>query len=156
EALRLLHGALGDRAPVSVREDTAVLPDGATPRWSPGTVPVGFDDDIIAAADGEELTRALIAKGMVPGCTPVGWTSVGGDLYAQTVAAGWVLGDFKPLPGTLSADLRREVDAETRVAWRKLKALPRAEQLARINAARTAGHSCEGDAFDALNGGTSR
>ncbi|MFB8774254.1 hypothetical protein [Streptomyces broussonetiae] len=156
EALRLLHDALGDRAPVSVREDTAVLPDGATPRWSPETVAVGFDDDIIAAADGEELTRALIAKGMVPGCTPVGWTSVGGDLYAQTVAAGWVFGDFKPLPGTLSADLRREVDAETRPVWRELKALPRTEQLARINAARTAGHSCEGDAFDALNGGTSR
>lgn len=156
EALRLLHGALGDQAPVSVRENAAVLPKGSTPRWSRTTVLLDFDDDIIATATGEELTRALVAKGMVPGCTPVGWTSVGGDLYAQTVAAGWVLGDLRSLPGTLSAGLRREVDAETRTAWKRLKALPRADQLARINAMRAAGHSCKGDAFDALTGGASR
>ncbi|MFI1730088.1 hypothetical protein ACH40E_12795 [Streptomyces acidicola] len=156
DALRLLHGALGGQAPVSVREDTAVLPDGSTPQWSRETVLLDFDDDIVAAAKGEELTRALIAKGMVPGCTPVGWTSVGGDLYAQTVAAGWVLGDLKALPGTLPAGLRREVDAETRPVWKELKALPRAEQLSRINAMRAAALSCEGDAFEALNGGASR
>ncbi|NUU22063.1 MAG: hypothetical protein HOV68_11205, partial [Streptomycetaceae bacterium] len=156
EALRLLHSALGERAPVSVRENTAVLPEGTTPRWSAETVLLDFDDDIVAAAKGEELTRSLIAEGMVPDCTPVGWTSVGGDLYAQTIAASWVLGDFKPLPGTLSEKLRREVDAETRAVWRELKALAPAEQHRRINAARAAAHSCEGDAFDALNGGKSR
>ncbi|MBA2806331.1 hypothetical protein E0500_002355 [Streptomyces sp. KM273126] len=156
EALRLLHGALGGQAPVSVRENTAVLPDGSTPQWSRETVLLDFDDDIVAAAKGEELTRSLIAKGMVPGCTPVGWASVGGDLYAQTVAAAWVLGDLKALPGTLPASLRREVDAETRPVWKELKALPRAEQLSRINAMRAAALSCEGDAFEALNGGASR
>lgn len=115
-----------------------------------------FDDDIIAAAKGEELTRALIAKGMVPGCSPAGWSSFGNDEFAQTVAVGWVLGDLRPLPGTLSAGLRREVDAETRPVWKELKALPRAEQLSRIDAMRTAAFSCEGDAFDALSGGASR
>ncbi|MPY52867.1 hypothetical protein [Streptomyces acidicola] len=156
EALRLLHGALGGQAPVSVRENTALLPDGSTPQWSRETVLLDFDDDIVAAAKGEELTRALIAKGMVPGCTPVGWAGVGGDLYAQTVAAAWVLGDLKALPGTLPASLRREVDAETRPVWKELKALPRAEQHSRINAMRAAALSCEGDAFEALNGGASR
>ncbi|MFH0176540.1 hypothetical protein [Streptomyces cacaoi] len=155
EALRLLHGALGSQAPVSVRENTAVLPDGSTPQWSRKTVLFDFDDDIIAAAKGEELTWALIAKGMVPGCTPVGWSGFGGDEFAQTVAVGWVLGDLRPLPGT-PASMRREADAETRPVWKELKALPRAEQLSRINAMRAAGISCKGDPFDALKGGTSR
>jgi hypothetical protein len=156
EALRLLHGALGSQAPVSVRENTAVLPEGSTPRWSRKTVLFDFDDDIIAAAKGKEVTWALIAKGMVPGCTPTGWSGFGTDEFAQTVAVGWVLGDLKPLPGTLSAGLRREVDTETRPVWKELKALPRAEQLSRINAMHTAALSCKGDAFDALKGGASR
>ncbi|WP_371667149.1 hypothetical protein OG985_05790 [Streptomyces sp. NBC_00289] len=155
EALRLLHGALGGQAPVSVRENTAVLPDGAMPRWSRTTVLFDFDDDIIAAAKGRELTWALIAKGMVPGCTPVGWSG-SGDGVAQTVAAGWVLGDLKSLPGTQSAGLGREVDAEARPIWAKLRTLPRAEQLSRINAMRAAALSCEGDVYDALKGGASR
>jgi len=114
-----------------------------------------FDDDIVAAAKGEELTRALIAKGMVPGCTPVGWSGFGGDEYAQTVAVAWVLGYLKPLGGT-SARMRREVESETRPVWKKLKALPGAEQLSRINAMRAAALSCEGDPFEVLSGGSSR
>ncbi|MFI0539569.1 hypothetical protein ACH3VS_11875 [Streptomyces sp. WSLK1-3] len=155
EALRLLHGALGDQAPDSVRENTAVPPEGSTPRWSRKTVLIDFDDDIVAGAKGKELTRALIAKGMVPGCTPVGWSGFGGDEFAQTVAAAWVLGDLKPLAGT-SASLRGTVEAETRPVWKKLQALPRAEQLSRIKAMRTAALSCEGDPFDVLSGGASR
>lgn len=155
EALRLLHDALGGRAPVSVRENTAVLPDGSTPKWSRTTVLLDFDDDLVATAKGEELTRALLAKGLVPGCTPVGWSGFGGDQFAQTVAVGWVLGDLRPLPGT-SAGMRREVDAEARPVWKKLKALPWSEQLSRINAMRAAALSCEGDPFDVLSGRASR
>jgi hypothetical protein len=155
EALRLMHGALGDQAPVSIQENTAVLPEGSTPQWSRKTVLFDFDDDIIAAAKGEELTRALIAKGMVPGCTPAGWSGFGDDDLAQTIAAGWVLGDLKPLGGTL-ANLRHKVEEETRPVWQTLKALPPAGQLARINAMRAAALLCEGDPFDALSGGTSR
>ncbi|MGW2047718.1 hypothetical protein ACWCPF_21420 [Streptomyces sp. NPDC001858] len=156
KALRLLHGVLGAQAPVSVRENATVLPEGTTPQWSRTTVLFDFDDDVIAAAKGEEVTLALVAKGMVPGCTPTGWTSFGPDLYAQTVAAGWVLGDLEPLPGTLPAGLRDEVDAETRPVWKELKALPRAAQVARIDAMRAAALSCEGDPFEVLSGGASR
>ncbi|MDH6228914.1 hypothetical protein [Streptomyces sp. MJP52] len=156
EALRLLHEALGDHAPVSIRENTAVLPDGSTPRWSQETVLFDFDEDIIAAAEGEELTWALIAKGMVPGCDPVGWSGFGEDDFARTVAVGWVLGDLKSLPGAGPASLRREADAEARPVWRELEALSRDEQRARINAMRAAAFSCEGGAFDALKGGASQ
>ncbi|WP_030234245.1 MULTISPECIES: hypothetical protein [unclassified Streptomyces] len=157
EALRLLRGSLGGQAPVSVRENSAVLPDGATPRWSRKSVLFDFDDDVIAAAKGrEQLTRALIAKGMVPGCTPVGWSGLGNDEFAQAVAVGWVLGDLEPLPGSWPARLLREVDVQARPVWKKLKALPRAEQLSRIHAMRAAALSCEGDPFETLKGGKSR
>ncbi|MFI7295285.1 hypothetical protein [Streptomyces sp. NPDC050121] len=155
EALRLLHGALGDQAPVSVRENTAVLSDGAMPQWSRKTVLFDFDDDLIVAAQGEELTWALIAEGMVPGCSPVGLHTINvNDAVAQSVAVGWVLGDLKPLPGTVSASLG--LDAKARPVWKELKALPEAEQLSRINAMRAAALSCKGDAYDALTGGASR
>ncbi|MDQ1041218.1 hypothetical protein QFZ75_007634 [Streptomyces sp. V3I8] len=80
----------------------------------------------------------------------------GNDDFAQAVAVGWVLGDLEPLPGTGSAGARREVDAEARPVWRELRALLRAEQLARIGAMRASALSCEGDAFEALKGGGSR
>jgi hypothetical protein len=156
EALRLLHDALGDRAPDTVRENTAVQPDGTTPRWSRDTVLFGFDDALVGGTKGRELTRALVAEGMAPDCTPVGWTGVGGSQYAQAVAVGWVLGDLEPLPGTGASGLDRQIDAEARPVWQKLRALPRARQLARIGAMRDAAFSCEGDAFDALKGGGSR
>ncbi|MGW3290592.1 hypothetical protein ACWDR3_38760 [Streptomyces sp. NPDC001002] len=155
EALRLLHGALGERAPVAVRENTAVQPYGSTPRWSRTTVLFGFDDAVVAGAKGEELTWALLAKGLAPDCTPVGWSGFGSADYAQTVAVGWVLGELKPLPGT-STSMRREVEAETRPVWKKLKALPWSEQVARINAMRDTALSCEGDPFEVLSGGTGR
>lgn len=156
EALRSLRGVLGSQAPVSVRENTAVQREGSTPRWSRKNVVFDFDDDIIAAAKGKELSRALVAKGMVPGCTPVGWSGSGGEDVAQTAAAAWALGDFAPLTGRKQAGLPSGGDDEARTVWEELKALPPAEQLARINAMRAAAFSCEGDALDALKGGASR
>ncbi|WP_330285673.1 hypothetical protein [Streptomyces sp. NBC_00576] len=155
KALRLMQGALGSQAPVSVRENVTVLPDGSTPQWSREAVLLDFDDDTIAAAKGEELTRALIAKGMVPGCAPVGWQMFDThEAAAQSIAAGWVLGGLKPLdsPSLASSD----VIALARPAWKKLKAMSPAEQLSRINALHTAALSCKGDPFDALSGGASR
>ncbi|MFD5477032.1 hypothetical protein [Streptomyces hawaiiensis] len=154
EALRLLRGALGGQAPVSVRENATVLPDGAMPRWSRETVLFDFDDGIIATARGEELTRALVAKGMVPGCSSLGWSGTLNDAAAQSVAAGWALGDLKPLGGSPHAP--GDQIAVARPVWKELKALPRAEQLSRINAAHAAALSCEGDALDVLSGGASR
>ncbi|MEV8542846.1 hypothetical protein [Streptomyces sp. NPDC051572] len=156
EALRLLHGALGERAPVSVRENTVVQAVGSTPKWSRTTVLLDFDDDLVTAARGaRQLTWALLAKGLVPGCTPVGWSGFGGDQYAQAVAVGWVLGELKPLPG-VSAGTRDEVDAKARPVWKKLMALPRAEQVSRIDAMRGAALACKGDPFDVLSGRASR
>ncbi|MBT3150037.1 hypothetical protein HTV45_03860 [Streptomyces sp. CHD11] len=153
EALRLLHAALGGQAPISVQEIATVLPEGSEPRWFRETVLLDFDDAVIATAKGRELTRALIARGMVPGCTPVGWEGYG-DAAALSIAAGWVTDDLEPLDGTGRS--AAEQMAEARPVWRKLKALPQDEQLARISAMRAAALSCEGEPLDALTGGTSR
>ncbi|MFE4537557.1 hypothetical protein ACFRKB_21115 [Streptomyces scopuliridis] len=83
-SIRKAPRAVDSQAPVSVRENATVLPEGSTPEWS-----------------------------------------------------------------------RKTVLAETRPVWKKLKVLPRAEQLSPINAMRAAALSCEGDAFDALKGGVS-
>ena len=155
KALRLLHGALGDEAPTSIRENTTVLPHGAAPRWSRETILFSFDDGIIDAAKGEDLTRALIAQGMVPGCSFVGWSGTLNDAAAQSIAASWILGDLKPLVG--SPHSAADQIALARPVWKKLKALPRAEQRARIDAMHAAAVSCKGgDAFDVLSGGASR
>ncbi|WP_055531156.1 ABC transporter permease [Streptomyces graminilatus] len=155
EALRLLHGALGGRAPVSIRENAAVPPVGSTPHWSREKVLVDFDDDVIAAAQGKDLTRALIATAMVPGCSPLGLATVSAnDTAARIIAAGWVLGDPKPL-GAISLATRHFMALADPV-WKELKALPRAEQLSRINAMHAAAISCKGDPFEVLSGGASR
>jgi hypothetical protein len=155
KALRLLHGALGDEAPTSIRENTTVLPHGAAPRWSRETILFSFDDGIIDAAKGEDLTRALIAQGMVPGCSFVGWSGTLNDAAAQSIAASWILGDLKPLVG--SPHSSADQIALARPVWKKLKALPRAEQRARIDAMHAGAISCKGgDAFDVLSGGASR
>ncbi|AOS65644.1 hypothetical protein [Actinoalloteichus hymeniacidonis] len=159
EALGLLAGALGDQAPVSIRENTVPTPDGSIPRWTADTVLFGFDDDhIVAAQSGEELTRALIAKAMVPGCSPV-FSSGGGfnldEAAAQSIATGWVLGDLTATSGT--ADVANERILEQALpVWEELNALPPSEQLARINAMRAVATSCDGDALSVLAGGASR
>ncbi|MEV6586452.1 hypothetical protein [Streptomyces acidicola] len=156
KALRLLHGALAGQAPVSIRETTAQRALGATPERSRKAVLVDFEDGAIANAKGEELTRALLAQGLAPTCFARSNNESGtlGEIAGQSVAAGWVLGDLKPLGGTLHSS-RDQLD-EARPVWKKLKALPRAEQLSRIRAMHAAAVSCEGDPLQILDGGASR
>ncbi|MGW7353066.1 hypothetical protein [Streptomyces sp. NPDC054784] len=155
KALRELRAVLGDDAPRSVREITAVQEKGAYEQRSRKTVLFGFDDLLLGSGP-EELTRGLVAKGLVPGCTPVGLFGFGSDEYAQVVSAAWVFGDFRPLPGMADGYSRAALDDEVRPVWKKFAALPRAEQTQRIKAMRASAFSCDDKAFDALKGGASR
>ncbi|GAA2067446.1 hypothetical protein GCM10009801_14800 [Streptomyces albiaxialis] len=156
KALRLLRGALGDEAPERIRESTALRGLGDTPERSRDTVLVDFDDGMIAAAKGGELTRALLAQGLAPACMPRSQSESGtlGDLAAQSVAAGWVLGDLKPFRGT--AHRVGDQNETARPVWRAFRALPRAEQRARIEDLRAAALSCEDDPLATLPGGAPR
>ncbi|MCI4079224.1 hypothetical protein MRQ86_02440 [Streptomyces sp. MMS21 TC-5] len=154
KALGLLHEALGDGAPVVVHESTTPLALGATPERYDGVLFVDFDDETIAGARGEALTLALVAQGMAPVCRPRSSREGGPavETAAQSIAAAWVLGDLQPLDG--AGHSRDEQLALADPVWRELRALPRAEQRARIDAMRTAVSTCEGDPLDALAGGS--
>ncbi|MFD3437159.1 hypothetical protein ACFWU3_06605 [Streptomyces sp. NPDC058685] len=156
KAMRQLRDALGTRAPVSIRESTALRALGDRTERAGKSVLVDFDDGMIATAKGEDLTRALIAQGMAPNCYPRSDREGGPalELATQSIAAGWVLGDLQPLGGT--AHSARDQLALAEPVWKKLTALPRAEQLARINAMHAAALSCKGDAFSELSGGATQ
>jgi len=156
KALRLLGDVLGGEAPTSVRESTVPRGIFDPPERSRTSVLVDFDDSVIADAKGGELTRILLAGGMVPLCSARSASESGtlDEIAAQSVAAGWVLGDLKPFDGAMHKSKHQLETA--RPVWTELKALPRPEQVARIKAAHTAAVSCAGDPLGILDGGTSR
>ncbi|MFG2988187.1 hypothetical protein ACGFZK_02555 [Streptomyces sp. NPDC048257] len=154
EALRLLRDVLGDRAPVALHETTAPRAVGATPERSRDLLLVDFDDGMIASAEGDErLTRALVAQGIAPVCRPRSDTESGTleEAAAQSIGAAWILGELRPLDGTM-----HEASHQAAVAgpvWEKFMALPRAEQRRRLVAMHAAAVSCSGDVLAALTDG---
>ncbi len=136
EALRLLHEVLGERAPVSVRENTALRALGDTRELSGDVVLVDFDERVFARATGEDLTRALVGQGLAPSCRPnTPWEGGGVSAVAvQSIAASWALGapGLQPLEKPATDGYARQTWAQADVAWQKLAALSPAEQHARI------------------------
>ncbi|MEN8649985.1 hypothetical protein ABCR94_04850 [Streptomyces sp. 21So2-11] len=157
EALRLLRGALGDRAPVTIHETTVLRAIGARPERSRDSVLIDFDDPMIDAAKGKQLARALVAQGLAPGCYPRSSIESGTleDTATQSIGAAWALGeDLRPIDGTMyGASYQADV---ARPVWKKLVALPQSEQRQRIRAMHAAAVSCSGDPLAALTGGASR
>ncbi|MGE7438197.1 hypothetical protein [Kitasatospora sp. NPDC001175] len=148
DALRVLHDALGDKAPNSVREDTELRALGDERQLFGDAVLVDFDDPLIAHATGAELTRLLVAQGLAPNCAPRTTWEGGGqvDIPVQSIAASWALGDhqFEPLqrPDSYAYSQRTWADADT--AWQRLMALSPAEQRSRIAEVHAAALSCTG------------
>jgi hypothetical protein len=75
--------------------------------------------------------------------------SVAREVAARTVMAAWLTGRLEPLP-RYRAWLGGEIDALAGQAWTDLRALPEAEQTARVQAAREAQAACSGDALTTL------
>ncbi|MER5355458.1 hypothetical protein ABT093_34670 [Kitasatospora sp. NPDC002551] len=156
DALGLLRGVLGDQAPAAVRETTAPRAIGARPERPREALLVDFDDAAIGAAGGETLTRALVGQGIAPLCHPRSTRESGTlpETVAQSIAAAWVLGDLRPLDGTMfGARDQAELAAP---AWQAFSALPPDEQRRRIAALHTAAVSCTDDPLDVLAGGATR
>ncbi len=156
KALRLLRESLGAGAPAAIRETTALNSPLEPAERSRTHVIVDFADEAVSGARGEELTRVLVGLGVAPTCWSRTWGSSGTDAEAaaQSVAAGWVFGDLRPIDGTMHSAAYQMKKA--RPAWKKLKALPRADQRSRIKAMRAAALSCEAQPLEALTGGGSR
>ena len=158
-ALLLLHNVLGDRAPTSVREETALRAVADDRRLSAGVVLVDFDDPLIAQATGAELTRFLVAQGLAPNCQPRTPWEDGGvqDVALQSITASWALGDHRlvPLQNPDTDVYVQSVWANAEAVWQQLTALPPAEQRSRIAQAHAAALSCD-DSLAALTGEASR
>ncbi|MFE3878430.1 hypothetical protein ACFXPX_29035 [Kitasatospora sp. NPDC059146] len=159
EALRVLHDALGDRAPATIHEETTLRANGDDRQLSADTVLVDFDDPLIARATRAELTRLLVAQGLAPNCRPRTPWEGGGQLSvpAQSVVASWALGErqVQPLEKPEEDPYARAAWTSATAAWEKLNALPRAEQRARIAEVRADALSC-GDGLTPLTGKASR
>ncbi|WP_159770436.1 hypothetical protein [Streptomyces sp. HM190] len=155
KALGLLHDALGDRAPTTVRETTAPRGLLEQPERSRTTVFVDFDDDALARATGEELTRALVGQGIAPTCFARSQQESGtlGEIAAQSVVAGWALGTLEPIRGTVHSPAEQLGTA--RPVFQELEGLRWSEQVARIRAAHAEAMSCGGDVLTVLDGGAS-
>ncbi|MFE7767102.1 hypothetical protein [Streptomyces sp. NPDC057438] len=156
KALTLLRDALGGAAPESVRESTAPRALLEQPERSRTAVLVDFDDRVFSQSRGEKMTRALVGQGLAPICSARSDSESGtlGEIAAQSVAAGWVLGDLEPIEGSVHAVSEQLQEAGP--VLRELKALPWSEQIARVKAAHTAAVSCAGDPLEILDGGRSR
>ncbi|MEU2158514.1 hypothetical protein ABZ532_26500 [Streptomyces sp. NPDC019396] len=154
EALRLLRQTLGSRAPVSIREATAPRSTSDDLERSRTSVLVDFDDGAVSTVKGEDLTRALLGQGLAPHCFPRTTVSSSGmpsETAAQSIAAGWVLGELAPIRGTQHS--ASDLTAQAEPVWKRLKALPPAEQRARVHAAHTAALLCTADPLYVLSGG---
>ncbi|MER7754837.1 hypothetical protein [Kitasatospora sp. NPDC097643] len=148
EALSVLHDALGDTAPNSVREDTLLRALGDDRELSGDVVLVDFDERLFVDAAGEKLTRALIAQGLAPNCRPYNDREGGGhaDVVVESIAVSWALHDprLRPLEANGPEAYLRAIWADADAAWQKLLALSPAEQRARIAEVRAAALSCTG------------
>ncbi|MEU6966962.1 hypothetical protein AB0A71_04295 [Kitasatospora aureofaciens] len=148
EALRVLHDALGDQAPTSVREDTELRALGDQRELSRDVVLVDFDERQLTDAKGERLTRVLIAQGLAPSCRAYNDREGGGyaDVAVQSFAASWALHDGRLQPRAERTGYEYSVKAwaEADTAWKKLTALSPAEQRSRIAELHTAALACTG------------
>lgn len=156
KALRELRDALGDKAPKTIREETALRSISSDRQLSRDAVLLDFDDPVVADAKGEALTRALVGEGLAPHCAGRSDRESGTleELAAQSVAAGWVMGDLRLLEGSMQPE--DDQRAVARPAWKNLTALPEAAQRTRIATAYDAAFACESDALSVLGDGERR
>ncbi|GAA1278272.1 hypothetical protein [Saccharothrix xinjiangensis] len=154
EALRQL--AKLPSPPVEVREAAgAVLADERGPD-APEAVWVRLDEFTYFRASGEvapeKVVEWLVAGAGTRSCVGEYVTEdITREVAFRTVAAAWVTGELRPLP-VYRMWIGRETDAVAATAWEVLRALPEAEQAARVQAAREVQAACSGDPLTALTG----
>ena len=115
--------------------------DGGRP--APDVVAVSFLTEPFT--DPEDIKRAVLAGAGTPMCEtqPGDWETTVSTVSARIVAAAWFTGSLAPVPDYRYLwDVERD-DIER--AWQELRALPAAEQTARMAAYREAALDCRGD-----------
>ncbi|WP_033288349.1 hypothetical protein [Amycolatopsis jejuensis] len=122
----------------------------AGPR-DPARLLVRRDEWSLRGKSGRALTAALLSGAGTPRCAGA---SYGGDKNDREDAARWVMSQWllgSDTPPTPVSDPPLKALADP--AWATLKALPEAEQTARVAAARQLELTCSGDPLKALTEG---
>lgn len=116
----------------------------------PDQVPVFADSDPTRTSSGGStdpavIELAVVSNGIAPPCDVMSedWEITAGNAVARAVAAGWVTGVLRPVPGdTYLWDHERDRYERT---WEAFRVLPADEQRARVIALRAAGRDCRND-----------
>lgn len=110
-----------------------------------------FRNATVLLDDPDDLRLNVLAGAGTPVCADEdeSWERLRRTMIARTVTAAWLSGELRPLPG-YDGHFREDADA-VRQAFDALRALPPADQRARVAAVRAAGLDC-GDQLAALEG----
>ncbi|SFO71791.1 hypothetical protein [Amycolatopsis rubida] len=128
-----------------VEESTEPYRDNKTGPRDPSRVLVQKDNYVFYDKSGPSLTMALLGGA---GTTQCHAASYGGERNDREDAARWVMAQW--LVGSYSPPSHAELRTWTGPAWAALKAVPEAEQTARMAAARQLELSCTGDPLKVL------
>lgn len=151
-----IHGDYLPTLTGPVREALALLGKLPSPPTSFVEVPpdegVRPAPDVVAVSfvtapftEPEDITLAVLAGAGTPMCEtqPGDWETTRSTVSARIVAASWFTGELAPVPDYRYVwDVARD-DIER--AWQELRALPAAEQTARVAAYREASLDCRGE-----------
>jgi hypothetical protein len=109
----------------------------------------GFGGRTPLLTDPAEVLLNVLATASAPTCAEDGdWDAERRTVTARTVTAAWFTGELRPLPTYgYTWDTDRAAAERT---WRGLRALPAAEQRARVAAVRAAGLACHRDLLSVL------
>jgi hypothetical protein len=104
---------------------------------------VAFHVGVPNLTDPGQVELAVLAGAGTPLCEYApGWGASTDVLSARIVTASWFTGELAPVPGTRYLwDVAQD---HVRAEWDALRALPAAEQLARVAAYRDAALACDG------------
>jgi hypothetical protein len=99
--------------------------------------------DAFSPTDPAKIRMIVLAGPDLPLCDELDWEAATRVVVARTVAAAWFTGELAPIPGGQYVwdDARGEIQQ----AWQALRALPAADQPARVAALREAALDCRGD-----------
>lgn len=147
EALALLAKLPG--APTRVEEQVAPPLIDDPPLRDPAVVYLDFQrDEVLLAAQGDDLRRALVAGAGTPTCDTLSTGNLS-DQIARTISAAWFVGDLKPVADSRERWFQTDF-SHTERAWQRFMALPPDVQRERIIAMRQVFLTCGSDPFQAL------
>lgn len=109
--------------------------------YSPDMVPVLVDT--FSSTDPAKIRLTLLSGARLPLCDEDDWDAVTRVIVARTVTAAWFTGELAPIPGW--HDTFETAHQEIQQAWQALRALPSAEQAARVAELREAAFNCRGE-----------